>query len=275
MSKPAVAPKKALGQHFLHDPRVLLAIAQAAAPAAGSGLVEIGPGTGNLTEQLLALLPRDDHGKAPLLLIEVDRRTPEVLRERFGDVFELVMADAAHVDWPALLWSGALGPQPVVAGNLPYYAALPILFALLDMAKPPHKIVVMVQKEVADRLVAPPSHPSRGQISAKVQLRAAIKVAFQVGRGAFQPPPQVQSSVVVLHPFAVPQFALPPWPKVSALITQGFAVRRKTLHNALILGGHKSAEVRAALQLVGLDPMVRAEAVDNGQWAALATALIR
>ncbi len=273
MSKPAVAPNKALGQHFLHDQRVLAAIALAAAPEPGSGAIEIGPGTGNLTEHLLQHLPDRAAGKAALVLIELDRRTPAVLHERFGPVFDLVMADAAHVDWPTLLWSGRLGPAPVVVGNLPYYAALPILFALLDLERPPPRIVIMVQKEVADRLIAPPSHPSRGQISPKVQLRAEVKVAMQVGRGAFQPPPNVQSSVVVLRPYATPQFDLPAWPQVSTLITQGFAVRRKTLHNALVLAGRPSALIKQALDSVGLAPMIRAEALNNGQWAALARAL--
>lgn len=273
MTRPALAPKKSLGQHFLHDAQVLHRIAGLARPADGSGVVEIGPGTGNLTAHLLEHLPRDPAGRAPLWLIEVDRRVPEVLATRFGPCFSLIMEDAAAIDWSTLLAQPQLGPAPVVVGNLPYYAALPIVFALVDLPQPPAAIVVMVQKEVADRMVAPPSTADRGQVSVKLQLRADVKVAFKVGRGAFQPPPQVDSAVVVIRPRAVQPWPLPPWPQASAWITDAFAMRRKTLVNSLQLCGRDAAAVRQALASVGLDAAVRAEALDNAAWSRLLMAL--
>ena len=120
-----IEAKKSLGQNFLHDQGVLNRIADLAQPEAGSGLIEIGPGTGNLTAHLLERLPADWHLDA----LERDRRMLAVLDERFGERVRVIEADAAVVDWPALL--APLGPRPVVVGNLPYYAALPILFAVL------------------------------------------------------------------------------------------------------------------------------------------------
>lgn len=276
MTKPLLQPHKSLGQHFLHDQSVLRKIAEAARPAAGSGVVEIGPGTGNLTEQLLALFgpPRP---RPPLVLVELDRRTPAVLAERFaawsdggGPFCPLILADAAQADWPAILADPLLGPQPVVVGNLPYYAALPILFALADLPVPPAKIVVMVQREVAERIAAQPGTPDRGQVSVKLQLRAGVKVALRVGRGAFQPPPKVESAVVVLEPALRPALGeLPPWQPFSRLITAGFAMRRKTLANALRLGGYRAAAVEAALAQAEIDGRARAEVLTLPQWVRL------
>jgi 16S rRNA (adenine1518-N6/adenine1519-N6)-dimethyltransferase len=269
MVRPALAPKKSLGQHFLHDQHVLTRIAELAVPPDATGVVEIGPGTGNLTAPLIATMDRVAP-QLPLTLIEVDKRTPEVLRRRFGDRFALHMGDAAEVDWPELL--GRLGPRPSVVGNLPYYAALPIVFALLDSPVPPERLVVMVQREVADRMAATPRGGDRGQVSVKLQLRAQVEVAFRVGRGAFQPPPNVDSSVVVLRPRPCP-WVLPAWSITSQVITDGFALRRKTLVNALMAARWPGAEVRRVLQSLQLSPTVRAEELDNPTWAALAMEL--
>ncbi len=269
MVHPALAPKKSLGQHFLHDQRVLARIADLAMTAATTGVVEIGPGTGNLTEHLIAAMDRRQP-PPPLLLIEVDQRTPEVLRQRFGDRFALHMGDAAAVDWPGLL--GKLGAQPSVVGNLPYYAAMPIVFALLDSPRQPERVVVMVQREVAERMAAGPRGGDRGQVSVKLQLRAEVELAFRVGRGAFQPPPNVDSAVVVLRPRPSP-WPLPEWSIASQLIGDGFALRRKTLVNALTTAGWPAAPVRDGLHSLGLSPTARAEELDNAQWAALAMGL--
>ncbi len=281
MTRPALRPNKALGQHFLHDAVVLGRIAALAAPAPGSGLVEIGPGTGNLTAHLIELLPRLPGQPLPLTLVELDARAPEALCTRFaalaaadGRPFcRIELADAVTVDWPALLRDPALGPQPVVVGNLPYNAAMPILFSLLDLPTPPMRLVFMVQREVADRLVAGPSHPDCGQISVKVQLRAAVRLALKVGRGAFQPPPNVESAVVVIEPFAAPVFAMPPWPMMARIVAAGFAARRKTLANALQIGGFAERAVRAALVAAQVDGRVRAEALTLAQWASLGRSL--
>lgn len=261
-----IEAKKSLGQNFLHDQGVLGRIAELARPQPGSGLIEIGPGTGNLTAHLLQHLPPD----TTLQVIERDRRMQAVLAERFGARVQVTEADAADVDWPALL--APLGPRPVVVGNLPYYAALPILFAVLEAR--PAKMVFMVQKEVADRFVAKPSTPAQGQVSVKIQMLADVRQAFKVGPGAFTPAPTVDSAVVVLEPLAAPRFPLPDYPRFSALVTAGFALRRKTLVNALgNAAGLPGDVVRAALEAIGVDVRIRAEALTLPQWSSLAQQL--
>lgn len=263
----ALPPKKSLGQHFLHDEAVLARIAALASPAPGSGCVEIGPGTGNLTEHLLRGMQPDQ----PLLAIDLDRRVPVVLAERFGERVQVQLADAAECDWAALL--AGLGPAPTVVGNLPYYAALPILFAVLESSVPAARLVFMVQKEVADRLVAGPG-PTSGQVSVKLQMRADVKLAFKVGKGAFQPPPNVESAVVVVSPLAAPRYPILDWAAFSALVSAGFGQRRKTLANAVGSGlGLSGAVLREALANAGLDERVRAEALSLAEWSRLFAAL--
>ncbi len=258
---PHVQAKKSLGQNFLHDTGVLARIAALAQPAAGSGIIEIGPGTGNLTEYLLKL-------GAPLHTVERDASLVPILRARFGSELPIHLGDAAELDWPALLADPGLGPHPVVVGNLPYYAAIPILFATLE-AKPA-RLVFMVQKEVAARLIGHASSPEYGQISVKIQMLADIRIGLRVGRGAFTPAPKVESAVIVLEPLESPRFSIKDWPRFSKLVTDGFAARRKTLVNSLLLSGHDPARVLAALDALGLDPRVRGEALDLKQWAGIA-----
>ena len=259
--------KKSLGQHFLHDAATLRNIAALCVPQTGSGIVEVGPGTGNLTAHLLAL-------GAPLVTIERDRRMLAVLGERFGADLPVLEGDAAQFDWSALLSRPALGPHPVVAGNLPYYAAMPILFAVLEARPRPARIVIMVQREVANRLLGKPSTPDQGQISIKVQRIANVRMGLRVGRGAFSPPPNVESAVVVIEPLAVPHEAVPDDQRFSALVTAGFAQRRKTLTNSLHSSlGILAAQSCQALDQLGIDVRVRGEALSVAQWAALARLL--
>ncbi len=272
MDRARIIPKKSLGQNFLHDQNVLRRIAELSLPPVGSDLIEIGPGTGNLTEHLLAVRATRGQDLGPLRTIERDRRMREVLAERFGDAVTVQEADAADVDWPTLL--APCGPRPTVVGNLPYYAALPILFSLLETSRQPARLVIMVQKEVADRLAARPSTPDYGQVSVKVQLRCDVRLAFKVGRGAFTPAPKVESAVVVLEPLAQPRFAVPDLSRFSALVTAGFAQRRKTLSNSLTSTTKLSATtIRQALGVLELDERIRGEALSVAQWAALAREL--
>jgi 16S rRNA (adenine1518-N6/adenine1519-N6)-dimethyltransferase len=261
----ALAPKKSLGQHFLHDDGVLGRIAELSSPEPGSGCVEIGPGTGNLTDHLLRHMQADQR----LVALDLDRRVPEILQQRFGDRVELRLQDAADCNWAELLRS--LGPRPTVVGNLPYYAALPILFAVLESEVPAARLVLMVQKEVADRLVNAPGSSDTGQVTVKLQMRADAKMAFKVGKGAFQPPPNVESAVIVVSPLPATRYPLPDWGRFSRLVTAGFGQRRKTLANAVQAGlGVPGEAIRQALRECGLDDRMRAEALTLKQWAALA-----
>ncbi len=266
-----VTPRKALGQHFLHDNGVLDRIARLAMPEEASGLLEIGPGTGNLTERLLA------HG-CPVVAIERDRRLPDVLAERFdgagGDRLDVVRADATRVDYGSLLRDERLGPRPVVVGNLPYNAGTEILFSVLQSPVRPARMVFMLQREVALRLVAAPSTSAYGLLTVKVGIRADVKVALRVRPGAFKPPPRVESAVIVVEPLAEPRHPVPSLKRLFRLLDAGFGQRRKTLTNALRNGLKiPTATVREALVALSVDERSRAEALSIAQWAALATRL--
>lgn len=266
--------KKSLGQHFLSDPNILGRIAELSLPAPGSGVVEVGPGTGNLTAHLLERLPRDEAGQAPLLVVERDRRMAPVLLERFGPVFDLIEGDAATLEWsdvfrhPQVPGRKDLGPQPVVVGNLPYYAAVDILWAAL-LARPA-RLVLMVQKEVADRFAARHDTSDYGQLSVRLQMRADVRLAFKVGPRAFSPPPKVDSAVVVIQPLPGMRYDVGPVDAFDRLVQAGFGHRRKTLVNALQTSTALAPDtVRQALQDLGLDERIRAEAVDLPRWAEL------
>lgn len=267
MSQPRPTARKSLGQHFLHDEAVLNRIAALARPLPGSGLVEVGPGTGNLTAFLRG------HG-GPLVAIERDRRMVAVLAERFDGELELIEDDAARVNWGLLLGRADMGPAPTVVGNLPYNAASAILFALLESPVRPRRIVVMLQREVAQRLAAVEGTSAYGQLTVKVQMIADVQMRFRVGRGAFSPMPKVESAVVTLAPLAAPRHPLPDLGRFHRLLVAGFGQRRKTLaralHNGLAL---PMDEVREALIGLGLDERARAEALSVHRWADLAVAL--
>lgn len=263
-----IAPKKALGQHFLHDQSVLARIAALSRLEPDSGLIEIGPGTGNLTAHLIAQAKG-----APFVAVERDRRMPEVLRERFGDAAPFVQeADAVQVDYAALIAEHGLGPAPVIVGNLPYNAGVPILFSTL--AARPKRIIVMLQREVALRLAAAPGSKTYGQVSVKLQLLADVRIAFKVGRGAFSPPPKVMSAVIVLTPLAELRHPVPSRKRLWRLLEAGFGQRRKTLARALSNTLKLPKEiVHDALIALNFPATARAEQLDLASWAALATQL--
>ena len=263
-----IAPKKALGQHFLHDQTVLERIAALARPEPGSGLIEIGPGTGNLTAHLIA---RAEDAK--IVVVERDRRMPDVLRARFGDdALVIEEGDAVKVDYTALIAEHGLGEAPVIVGNLPYNAGVPILFSTLEAR--PKRIIVMLQREVALRLAAKEGSKAYGQVSVKVQLLADVRIAFKVGRGAFSPPPKVMSAVLVLTPLAKLRYEVPSKTRLWRLLEAGFGQRRKTLARALSNTLKLPKElVQAELVALGFPETARAEQLDLASWAALATRL--
>ncbi len=225
----SILPKKRLGQHFLRDPNTIRKIAAALEAPADAPVVEIGPGTGALTEELLRLYP-------DLTAIELDERAVAHLRETVPGL-DVRQQDVLETDWPALaeekeqkLW---------VIGNLPYYITSPILFSLLDARQHLRRAVVMMQKEVAERLVAVPRTKAYGILSVQVQLLARPMLLFEVSRHVFHPKPDVTSAVVALdfHHGSGPGQAGPPLGIDGALLRRtvrtAFGQRRKTLRNSL------------------------------------------
>ena len=217
----SVRPKKRLGQHFLTDPEAVRQIVEAVAPPAGRRVVEIGPGEGALTGSLLARFPG-------LVALEVDPDAIAHLRRRFP-ALDVREQDVLAADWRAL--AGDAGGLHVV-GNLPYYITSPILFALLDARAAVARAVVMVQKEVADRLVAPPGSKTYGTLSVYFSLYARAELLLDVPRQAFRPPPKVESAVVALD-FESAEPPEVPFAALQRVVRAAFGQRRKMLRNSL------------------------------------------
>ncbi len=217
----SVRPKKSLGQHFLRDPNTIRKIAAAVGAPEGAPVVEIGPGTGALTEELLRHYP-------DLTAVEVDERAVVHLREALPGL-DVRHQDVLDADWAAL--AEEKGGKLWIVGNLPYYITSPILFSLLDARAHLRRAVVMMQKEVAERLVAVPRTKAYGILSVQTQLLARPALLFDVSRNVFHPKPDVTSAVVALD-FDAPE----PGVDVERLrrtVRTAFNQRRKTLRNSL------------------------------------------
>lgn len=249
--------RKRFGQHFLHDPAVIERIAAAIAPANNEALVEIGPGRGALTRRLLA----SDCGS--LDAIEIDRDLAAVLREEFGgdSRFRLHNEDALRVDFGTLARQRS---RPLrVVGNLPYNISTPLLFHLLESVRDIRDLHVMLQREVIARMAAQPGDSAYGRLTVMLSPWVEIERLFDVGPGAFQPPPRVWSAVARLTVRAEPAFAVSP--AFPAVVGTAFAHRRKTLRNAL--RGLATAE---QIEGCGVDPSARPETVAPALFNAIA-----
>jgi 16S rRNA (adenine1518-N6/adenine1519-N6)-dimethyltransferase len=252
-----------LSQNFLADIDVLEAILSEAAPEPGDRVLEIGPGLGMLTAGLL------DAG-AVVTAVEIDRGLAGFLRERFATPLDsgslrLIEGDALDQDLTHLL-----KPPYEVVANLPYHITSPILHALLGDVPRPVRLVLMVQREVAERIAAPPG--SMSYLSVFVQYHARVRVAVRVPGTAFEPEPAVESAVIVVEPYPdedrLPDAATED--ELWRLVQSGFRERRKMLHNVLsrqlpIL----PADVAAALDRAGIDPDRRPQTLAVGEWLRL------
>jgi 16S rRNA (adenine1518-N6/adenine1519-N6)-dimethyltransferase len=249
-----------LGQHFLHDPSILGRIADAVGIRPGDLVLEIGPGRGGLTAALAA---RARH----LVAIEADGRLAAALATMFaGRAVAIVHGDALKVPWPA---------ADCVCGNIPYQITSPLIERALQVPRP-RVVVFLVQREVADRLAASPGSRTYGALSAGVQLVAGVERLFSVPRGAFQPPPRVESALVRLTPFQPAPLDAAEEGATRALIRAAFQRRRQQLRRTLA----ESADIprptaEALLASVGVAPETRPETLAPGEFVALARALQR
>ena len=263
LDKYGLRAKKSWGQNFLGDERILGEIARLAAPAAGERVVELGAGLGHLTARLLARGAR-------VVAVERDRDMAAVLRGELGDAVRLLEADAASLDYARLAEGGE---RVAVVGNLPYHLTSPILFSLLDRAERISRAVLLVQREVAERLAARPATREWGILSVFLQREADVSIERIVPPGAFLPPPKVESAVVQAL-FRPPSAPVTDLARFRRLVKAGFAQRRKTLGNALRAG--RLAEPKAlarAMEAAGIDPGRRGETLAVAEWAALERAL--
>ncbi|MBT6275772.1 MAG: 16S rRNA (adenine(1518)-N(6)/adenine(1519)-N(6))-dimethyltransferase RsmA [Chromatiales bacterium] len=249
-------PRKRFGQHFLHDPGIIRRIVDAVAPQPKQALIEIGPGTGVLTEPLLA-------AAGILTAVEVDRDLAGALRTRLGDRgLDVVCEDVLKFDF------SRADEKWRVVGNLPYNISTPLIFHLLKSAGSIADAHVMVQKEVAQRMAAAPSTADYGRLSVMLSLYTRVEILFNVGPGAFNPPPKVDSSVVRLTPHRDSPVALQSVGDFSELVRRAFAQRRKTMRR--ILSGTLSVE---ELERCGVDPMSRPEVLSLEDFARLSDAI--
>jgi 16S rRNA (adenine1518-N6/adenine1519-N6)-dimethyltransferase len=258
-----VRAKRRFGQHFLSDPRILARIADALAAAPDDVVLEIGPGRGALTAELLARAGR-------VVAIERDRDLIPDLRTRFPRL-ELIEGDALDVNWAAAIG----GARPwLLAGNIPYNITSPLLDRALAPPRPA-RIVFLVQKEVADRIAAAPGTKDYGALTVGVQAVAGVERLFAVPAGAFQPSPKVDSAVVRLTPLASPLIGDADIARFRRLVVGLFGFRRKQLRRALReLTGWSADAVAPIAAAAGLDPVARPEAISPNGFARLARVLV-
>jgi 16S rRNA (adenine1518-N6/adenine1519-N6)-dimethyltransferase len=251
--------RKSLGQHFLNDRRILQRIVDALDLTGEETVVEIGPGRGSLTELLVPNAKR-------LVLIEVDRALAARLREKYADKpnVSIVEADVLTVN----LGEVAGGAFRLV-GNVPYYITTPILFHALERPRA-DRSVYLVQREVADRIVAEPGSDDYGALSANVQALAVPKALFRVGAGAFNPPPKVESAVVRIDPRADPVISQEEEKSYQRFVIDAFGMRRKQLRRVIRSIWRLSPEAAdGILAACNLDPTARPETLSPEDFARL------
>jgi 16S rRNA (adenine1518-N6/adenine1519-N6)-dimethyltransferase len=254
--------KRRLGQHFLTDPRILARIADALEATEADTVVEIGPGRGGLTAALAARAGR-------VIAIEKDPALVPALRERLPAV-QVVEADALTVDWSAL----AAAPTFLLAGNIPYNITSPLVEKALEPPLP-RRIVFLVQREVAERIAAPPGTSEYGALTVGVQARAVVELLFRVSAGAFAPRPKVDSAVIRLTPLASPAITDDQRRGFRRLVVGLFGFRRKQLIRGLReLTGWAPEFVGPILDRISLDPATRPEKLTVGDFANLRAALV-
>lgn len=263
-----IRAKKSLGQNFLVDPNLQRRIVEALEAGPADEVLEIGPGTGALTRHLAGEVRR-------LVAIELDDRLVESLREELGDRpgVEIVHANALDLDPAELVDDFATAK---VIGNIPYNITTPLIFWLLERDPRPERIVLMIQKEVADRILAEPGGKSYGALSVGVRAVAEVERLFNVGRGAFRPVPDVDSAVIRIVPHRPARLTVAEERDLRTLSRAAFAWRRKQLGKILRSApgyGLDAETAERVARAVGIDLGARPETLTPETFIALARAL--
>jgi 16S rRNA (adenine1518-N6/adenine1519-N6)-dimethyltransferase len=249
-------PRKRFGQNFLNSPGVVRKIVAAIAPQRGDRMVEIGPGQAALTEPLLEAL---DH----LDVVEIDRDLVAALKERFpADKLTIHEGDALAFDF------ATLGEMLRIVGNLPYNISTPLLFHLARFASCVSDMHFMLQKEVVDRMVAPPGGRDYGRLSVMLQYRFYMEKLFIVPPGSFTPAPKVDSAIVRLSPKPAGELRARDEEVFARVVTTAFSQRRKMLRNTL-----RGLFDEAQLQALGISPTTRPETLGVDDYVMLANQL--
>ncbi len=276
LKKYELRPRRALGQNFLVDPTAPARIVAGADVGGEDTVLEIGAGLGTLTSALAARAGR-------VIAVETDPYLIDVLHTELGGQpnLTLVHGDILTLDVPALLgvsppaarplWGARLEHYLLVA-NLPYYITAAVLRYILEASARPARLVVTVQREVAERMAAAPGDMSL--LSLSVQFYGVPKILFRLKRGAFHPAPEVESAVVRLDSYVEPPIPAPDVALIFRIARAGFAQRRKQLRNTLSAGLQLAPQaVAAALHAAGIDPTRRAETLAVAEWGAVTQAL--
>lgn len=254
--------RKSLGQHFLLDNAALDRIVAAAELTPADMVVEIGPGPGPLTRKLA-----DAAGR--VIAVELDERMVDLLRAEVmpGRAVEVVQGDILQTDLRELVTSRGATSYKVVA-NLPYYITSAVLRHILEASLLPTRVVVLVQREVAERIVARP--PGMSLLAVSVQLFGAPRIVARVPAGAFYPPPKVDSAIVRIDVYPQPAEGVTDVAGFFTVVRAGFGQKRKQLRNSLSQGLRRpAADIDAVLRAASIDPTRRAETLTLADWARL------
>ncbi len=254
---------KRFGQHFLSDPKLLARIADAAELTANDTVIEIGPGRGSLTSQLVS---RAGH----VIAVEIDRALAAALRERYESEprVRIIEGDVLAQDLGALA-----GGRYVLIGNVPYYITTPIIFHALRAPRPT-RAVFLVQREVAERMAAPPGSKTYGALSVTLQTLARVELLFGVPAGAFKPPPKVESAVVRITPRDDTAVPPPQEERFRRMVQAVFAQRRKQMARVLrSVASLDAAAADALLSGIAIAPEARPETLSPADFARLFVAL--
>ena len=256
-------PKKSLGQNFMHDPQALDKIVDSADLTADDAVVEVGAGTGSLTAKLA------QHSRE-VFAIEVDQRLQPILEDRFEDAANvyLIFDDALKTDINTLLGNQAY----IVVANVPYYISSAILWHFLEADLPPQRMVLTMQYEVAERIVA--SDGVMNLLSVALQYYGVPRIVSKLSPAVFWPRPKIQSAILRIETHKKAPVVVPSTEAFFRVAKAGFSMKRKQLKNALSGGlGIKSARASELLRASSIDPQRRAETLTLPEWARLTRAI--
>lgn len=258
--------KKSLGQNFLHDKNIINKIVSASELNERTLVIEIGPGEGALTEELLKAA-----GK--VVAVEIDKDLIPILEDRFGRKVQVINADILKIDLRKLIDNSNGGFDKImVIGNLPYYITSPIIMKIMESGVEIDELMFMMQKEVAERIISAPGCKEYGAISVAVQYYSEVEKVMNVSREVFIPKPNVDSCVVRFKIRSKPAVAVKSEKLFFAVVKAGFAQRRKTLLNALSSVWSKDI-LREVFTAVEIDSMRRAETLSLQEFASISDAV--
>lgn len=268
LKKHHITLQKKYGQNFIGDPALLERIATVCDWQPGDRALEIGPGAGTLTRAIA-------REAEEVLSVEIDRRLAPLLEETLADCanVHLVFTDALKADLDALMrdtlgWDG----RYKLIANLPYYITTPLIMHVLEDSEKVSELVIMVQKEVGERLCAAPGSKAYGAVTVMVQYAATVARAFDVGRHAFVPAPEVDSTILHLIPYEKRPIQAQSDAVLRRVVKAAFSQRRKTLRNSLSSLGCDKALIKQALEAASIEDSRRAETLSVAEFVALADA---